>query len=144
MTTEQQPIVDLLRPLAERRAPCHEIPENPLANPEDLCPACGMPYDVPSTGTRPDARFKALRRPVALHDVNETAYERRDLERGWFIDTSLGATVRAAAACGLTVRLAQKAQDQWEAVVDGVPRAMRSGDSPEEAVARALAAAVER
>lgn len=142
VVTDVKTIVALLRPLVERRVRCVREQEfrrwfSDLSDPPHAqnC-VCG------GSGTVLDRRFAALREasPIGLYPDGAVRFSiRRDL----------GSIVRAAAACGYDVLLAER-PTVWE----GSPRAwvadLRSperqqiapGDSPEEAAARALRAVV--
>jgi len=93
MTTNETPLPDLLRDLAERRVPCpSEHP--PMLRWHQPCEHCGEPIDQPP-GTVPDPRFAALI-DLAVQHPDDIAANRH-------INTDLGAIVEAIAACGLTV-----------------------------------------
>ena len=126
-----QSVEDILRPLAEWRIPCtHHLGESCECEDGQL-----------------DPRFEALRRRMTDAEwVTLTWPDVRDpsrveyVSRQWIIDTSLGAIVRAAAACGLGTITFWYHNDCWH---------VRLGDmcswdaaTPEEALARALVAAV--
>ena len=101
----------------------------------------------------PDRRFEVLRRPNShwrVQGQQNTFY-------AWLggIDASLGAIVRAAAACGLSVHLFHPARwpqgvaaqewtarlSNWKYEEDVSPSVLAEGATPEEAAARALVAA---
>lgn len=137
LEAEQQSVESILRPLAEATVPCW-----------GECESWDPPL-VTSHDTHPDPRFEALRRvgPWPEYPIGKMA-----------IDASLGAIVRAAAACGWQVTLLRptEANPTGEWVVDVRPllgldedpyEAVKRvsdlgyGVTPEEAAARALVTA---
>ena len=103
-------ISSILRPLAELTVPCPEcqgtgerwvIGQGTVRNHDkrNLTVAGCSP-------TLPDPRFAALRRPSYVREGLSTEGERKQGNYEWWpggIDASLGAIVRAAAACGFHV-----------------------------------------
>lgn len=116
---ERESVADILRPLVE-------------ATVEDVRPD-EVPF--PRSVLIPDPRFDALRLILDPEDY-ATPPSWEDTSR--LIDASLGAIVRAAAACGyMTTRKVLEALLDWyDEQHGGVPQ-----QSPEEAAARALVAA---
>ncbi len=140
MTTEQQTVADLLRPLAERTVPCPADPTQAVERHWDKCDGgCG------GTGTIQDPRFEALR-PDHIPDGENLRCERcrvyfwdkddpTDRYGGRCLDTSLGAMTRSAAACGVL-----------DEVLDAIRNAYSTrwgwAGGPEEAGTRSLHAEV--
>ena len=151
---ETEAIESILRPLAERTmVPCNCPTDAGAAKTHE---ACGHTMEMP------DPRFNALR---CQHDWQDVAhggwpdgYCRRcgmtDKEYGrrnaWIdhscLDISLGAIVRAAAACGLSLRLSQRHDGDWFCVSRDVERPWIEDSylaiSPELAATKALVAFV--
>ena len=156
--TERASVEDILRPLAER--PCPIYMSSNLVNERTGEVSTGQhvvgcPGGCKGTGL--DPRFEALRRRVTDAEwVMFTWPDVRDpsrvveVRREWFLDASLGAIVRAAAACGWesALGLYEGPEKGWYAVIgeedsEGYLEGQkRLGATPEEALARALAAAV--
>lgn len=156
MTEYKESVEEVLRPLAETRV------ERVVYLPFDSESGSPRTYEesppgvLKSVGIQsiPDPRFAALRRPILMgdwvsgpgvHDVTVNGYS-------WTLDASLGAIVRAAAACGFHV--AHMGMDHegvgwavafWSKVehtpLDTHLYKEGLGSTPEEAAARALVAA---
>ena len=152
-------VEEILRPLAERMLKCPMKWTDDVTNKwtdrhPEYCELCKGANSIP------DPRFEALRRPIFASDYVSGPGIMGVLVDGrpWTLDASLGAIVRAAAACGWAVRVwrlrgAEEASEMpYRADVTDIPRNHTDprilfwapGATPEEAAARALAAAVEQ
>ncbi len=147
-------LAEILKPLAEAGCPhCYwgdGIEPTEQENRTGVCSTC--------TGTHLDPRFEALRLRGVLHvhtaietwqhgDLgggSATQQSCKDVGcSGFDVDTSLGAIVRAAAACGYNIECAQSTGGweiclslQGDCVMAGI------GDTPEEAAGKALVEAI--
>ena len=140
--TERESVEEILRPLAEQKI--RQWLKVRAVSFSDPLPR----IDEPLFEEVPDPRFEALRLLRGLAGL-------QGFWRGE-IAASLGAIVRAAAACGLNIHLFHPARwpqgvaaqewtarlDNWKFEEDVFPVGMAAGATPEETAARALVAAV--
>lgn len=141
--TAQESVQDILRPLVEATVEVKTPAEGHFLGGQTVAFVLGK-YVL-------DPRFDALRPPVVTSYYVSGPGIREVLVNGrsWTLDASLGAIVRAAAACGWKVGIGPHAGG-WQVIISdratqfpflGYPTVVEFGVTPEEAAARALVTA---
>lgn len=141
-------VADILRPLAE----CTVRRTVVVGTLEALPKTAGALLDVLPLEEQEvlDPRFDVLRRPINPDDWVRGMPGRGTVEvngKAWELDASLGAIVRAVAACGLVLTYLSLDHARLESLTyrkgafAWTPSWVGDGDTPEEATARALVVA---